>query len=206
MLAFGPFLIVTLGAFLSGRLVVAMWGYPLWSFLPLAAIVWLGPVRDPQRLRRFAYGFVAVFFAVPVIFAAFQWGEPFVRDRPKATDFPGEAFAKLVTAAWHEKTGKPLVYAAGTEFAVNNVAVYSPDRPHVMPHGIPKLAPWIDMRDVRRHGILIVWEERNGRANPAEWAKTFPGMPEAVLVTLPYQTLRPIRPARLRYAIVPPWP
>ena len=38
MLALGPFAITTLLALVLGRLPVAMWGYPLWSFAPLAAL------------------------------------------------------------------------------------------------------------------------------------------------------------------------
>ena len=50
-LALGPFAITTLVAAVLGRLPVAMWGYPLWSFAPLAALIWLGPVEDRRRLR-----------------------------------------------------------------------------------------------------------------------------------------------------------
>src|SRR4051794_7237982 len=56
MLALGPFLITTLVALAAGRLPVAMWGYPLWIFAPLAGLVWLGPVTEPLRLRRYAAG------------------------------------------------------------------------------------------------------------------------------------------------------
>ncbi len=35
-LALGPFVVTTLVAALLGRLAIAMWGYPLWSFAPLA--------------------------------------------------------------------------------------------------------------------------------------------------------------------------
>ena len=38
--------------------------------------------------------------------------------------------ADLVTKVWRDKYGTPLLYAAGSEFVVNNLAVYSPDRPH----------------------------------------------------------------------------
>src|SRR5262249_52585034 len=44
MLALGPFLVTTLVAALLGRLPIAMWGYPLWSFVPLALLLWLRPI------------------------------------------------------------------------------------------------------------------------------------------------------------------
>ena len=103
-LALGPFLATTLVATALGRLVIAMWGYPLWPFAPLAALMWLQPVADERALRRFAVGFMAVFVAVPLIYAAVELGEPFVRDRPKATQFPGPAIGGYC----HPRMARPL--------------------------------------------------------------------------------------------------
>ncbi len=104
-LALGPFAVTTLVAALLGRLPVAMWGYPLWSFAPLAALMWLPPVADPRRLRWFAGGFIAVFAGFPALYAAAEIGEPFLRDRPKATQFPGRLLAETITQQWRQRTG-----------------------------------------------------------------------------------------------------
>src|SRR5262249_45012699 len=209
-LALGPFVVTTLIAAVLGRLAVAMWGYPLWSFAPLAALMWAGPVTDARRLRWFAAGFLAVFAGFPAIYAVVEPFEPLVHDRPKATQFPGRLLAETITRAWHQKTGQLLVYVGGAEvgagpgeFAANNVAVYSPDRPHVVVHGNLALSPWIDPADLDRRGAVLVW------------AATSPGLPENVRLTypraqlqpplvLPRQTLYPRSPAIIHYALVPP--
>jgi 4-amino-4-deoxy-L-arabinose transferase-like glycosyltransferase len=203
-LALGPFAVTTLVAAMLGRLPVAMWGYPLWSFAPLAAIAWLG-VSEERRLRWFAAAFAAVFLAMPLAYAVVEAGEPILRDRPKATQFPGRVMADALTRAWREKTGAPLVYVVGTEFAANTTAVYSPDRPHVIPHGELKFAPWVDRDDVRRRGVLLVWEEY-GEALVPGWRQSFPGAEIEPPLLLPRQTLRAVRPVRIGYAIVPPRP
>ena len=90
-LALGPFAVTTLVAAVLGRLPVAMWGYPLWSFAPLAALMWLGPNDEPARLRRFARRLRrACSWPLPLIYAAIEIFEPFVRDRTKATAVPGQ--------------------------------------------------------------------------------------------------------------------
>jgi hypothetical protein len=67
------------------------------------------------------------------IYAAAELGEPFLRDRPKATQFPGQ-LAAVVTQHWRAQTGQPLTMwqrqarRRPSEFAANNVAVYSRDR------------------------------------------------------------------------------
>jgi 4-amino-4-deoxy-L-arabinose transferase-like glycosyltransferase len=205
-LALGPFAVTTFVAAVLGRAPVAMWGYPLWSFAPLAVLIWLGPVTDIRRLRGFASGAIFILLLGPVSYAAVEIFEPFVRDRPKATQFPGEVTAAIITREWRDKFGTPLSYVGGTEFAVNNVAVYSSDRPHVVVHGDPTLAPWIDMQDLRRRGAVLVWEEGLAGADLDRWRATFSELDVQPTLVLARQTLHPVKPARIVYAFVPPRP
>ncbi len=205
-LALGPFLVTTAVAAVLGRLPVAMWGYPLWSFAPLALFMWLKPIDERRRLTHFAAGAIAALLAYPIIYGAVEFGEPFLRDRPKATQFPGRVMADTITRAWRERYGTPLVYAGGTEFAVNNLAVYSPDRPHVLPHGNPTLAPWVNMNDLARRGAVLVWEEGHRLARPEEWRRTFGAFEIQPTLVLARQTWHPVKPARIVYAFAPPRP
>jgi hypothetical protein len=146
-----------------------------------------------------------MFMAFPLAYAAIELFEPVFRDRPKATQFAGKQLAETVTKAWRDKYGTPLRYAAGTEFAVNNIAVYSPDRPHVVVHGRLPLSPWIDRADLRRRGAVIVWEGVS-EVEMNEWRATFSGMEIQSPLVLPRQTLFPVRPSTVHYAIMPPRP
>jgi hypothetical protein len=135
-----------------------MWGYPLWLFASVTLLMWLDPVSDIVRLRRFAGAFVSVFVAMPIIYAAIEIAEPFVRDRPKADQYPGRLVAQILTRDWHERYGTTLTYVGGSEFLANNVAVYSPDHPHVIAHGETRLSPWIEPAALRRRGAVLVWQ------------------------------------------------
>jgi hypothetical protein len=208
--ALGPFLVTTAVALVLGRQPIAMWGFALWSFAPLAALMWLRPTAEPHRLRWFAGGFAAVFIGVPLIYAAVEIGEPFVRDRPKATQFPGRLLAETITRQWRAATGQPLSYVGGAEFgmgpgefAANNIAVYSPDRPHVVVHGDPRLSPWIDMADLDRRGAVLVWQAATP-AWPDNLLITFPRAQMQPPLVLPRQTPYPRTPEIIYYAFVPP--
>jgi dolichyl-phosphate-mannose-protein mannosyltransferase len=205
-LGLGPFAVTTAVALVLGRLPVSMWGYPLWSFAPLAMIAWRGPVTEPRRLQRFAQGFTVLFVAWPSIYAAVEILEPLVRDREKATQFPGTAVAARLTQEWRDRYGVPLVYVCGSEFVANNIAVYSPDRPHVIVRCDPNLAPWIDMADVRRHGAVVAWEETlAGPTELAQWQALLGGFEERPVLVLPRQIWprRQVQPTRVFYAIAP---
>ncbi len=210
-LALGPFLVTTLVAAVLGRLPVAMWGYPLWSFAPLAFLMWFPPQLDGRRLRQFAVAFAVIFVAFPLAYAADEQLEPLVRDRQKATHFPGREMAEVVTRRWHEATGTPLRYVVGApfaggsgEFAANNLAVYSPDHPHVMVHGDPELSPWIDLADFDRHGGVLIWQ--GPPDTPAVLKARFPRAGIPVRLVLPQTTLAANSPAVVHYAILPPRP
>ena len=60
-----------------------MWGYPFWTFAPLAVLMVWPPSLEAAQLRRFAGVALAVLIAFPVAFAAVELGEPFFRDRSK---------------------------------------------------------------------------------------------------------------------------
>ena len=209
VLALGPFAVTTFMAIVLGRLPVAMWGYPLWSFAPLAALMWLTP-SEPARQRRFAAGFLAIFVAMPLAYAIVEGLEPLVRDRSKATQFPGPALAQRVTQAWREKFSSPLPYVGGGEFATNNIAIYSPDRPRVIVHADPALSPWIDRADLSRRGAVLVWED--GQIDDrglAQLRSNYPGLDVQQPISLPRQSLvarGKLKPVRVHFAIVPPRP
>ena len=204
MLALGPFAVVTLLFGALGRLPVAMWGFPFWSFAPLAVLMWWPPAEDLRRLRRFAIGAIAVTVAFPLAYMAVELGEPYIRDRAKATDFPGRLMAATITRAWRERYGTPLTYVGGSEFVTDTVAVYSPDRPHVMPHGVLALAPWIDPIEFRRRGGVLVWEGGPEIRQVPEWQASFGPFTIEASLELPRLTSAKVKPANVYYAFVAP--
>ena len=106
-----------------------------------------------------------------------------------------------------KRPGHRSNYVAGTEFAANNVAVYSPDRPHVVVHGRPRISPWIDMSDLKKRGVLLIWEDGLPMAHVEEWRKTFGAEGAPVILEFPRQSrggARNARSARIAYWIVPP--
>jgi 4-amino-4-deoxy-L-arabinose transferase-like glycosyltransferase len=204
-LAFGPFLFTTIIAAALGRAVIALWGYPLWSFFPLAVIVWFPPVLEDARLRRFAIGAIVVLLGFPLAYAGVELLEPFVHDRPKAAQFPGRAVAQEITRRWREQFGTPLAYVGGTEFVTNTVAVYSDDRPHAVVHGELELSPWVDAAELRRRGVALLWED-DLPANFDKWKAAYGALVPQPPLSVPRLTLHAVRPATVNYLFVPPRP
>ncbi len=69
---------------------------------------------------------------------------------------PRKELAKEATRIWHETTGVPLQYVAGSQRYENAVAFYSPDGPHVFIHFDFHRAPWVTPEALDQAGLLVV--------------------------------------------------
>ena len=98
----------------------------------------------------------------------------------------------------------------GGEFATNNIAVYSPDRPRVIVHADPAISPWINRDELRRRGAVIVWEDGQvDAAGLARMRSNFPGLDVQEPISLRRQSFvarGSLTPVRVHIAIVPPRP
>ena len=123
-----------------------------------------------------------------------------------AAAIPGAAMAEAITLEWQQRFGTPLVYVAGTEFAVNNLAVYSADKPHVIVHGQPRLSPWIKLSDVAERGLVLIAEDDSDAGSLESWRNTFGPLELDEVLLLPRQTKARIAPVKIKYTFIPPKP
>jgi 4-amino-4-deoxy-L-arabinose transferase-like glycosyltransferase len=204
---FGPFLLTVGAATLTGRSLVAMWGYPFWLFFGLTAIAWLRPALDLAGLRRFAAGLAVAFVATTTIYAGSELFEALWNHRMKATNFPGRPLAAEVTRQWRGVSDRPLAFVVGEMFVASNVSVYASDHPRVFLDADRRKSPWIDPDTLRRDGAVIVWSATiEGEAMPAALRQAFPQAEQRPAIELPWQTLARVPPIRIGFAIVRPQP
>jgi 4-amino-4-deoxy-L-arabinose transferase-like glycosyltransferase len=187
LLAFGPALTILAMITISGRGAITMWGYPLWIFLGVWIVLLAGPrTCEPQRVRRTAAIWSAVFTALAMAFILDYTVMPMLDHRYRAAFFPGDQLASTLTQRFHAATGgKRLRYVIGSMWIGGNVAHYSPDQPEVLIDGLPRRAPWIDLADLRAKGALLVWQAANLQHLPAPFAAIAPSAEVGPPFTLP---------------------
>ena len=89
----------------------------------------------------------------------------------------------------HDGGGTREALGAG-QFAANNVAVYSADRPHVIVNGELGLSPWIDPADLDRRGAVLLWQPPDDRQEmPENIRRAFPRAELQPPLFLPRRTL-----------------
>jgi 4-amino-4-deoxy-L-arabinose transferase-like glycosyltransferase len=220
-LSWGPFLLAFVPSMVGGLRYHISWGYPLWCFIGLFAVLFVVPSTGAAAMRRFQVGWSAVFVGVPVLCAAGLAAAPYLRAAGVPAwcqagvdsllyhqvfpQFPAKALAREVTAQWHAKVGGRLPYVIGDIWNAGAIAFHSPDRPSVLTKGNPADSPWIDMADLRRRGAIVVWEAGHDDNHIAEVAqRRFPGLAWQQAIVLPLDTAATLPPLRIMWGILYP--
>jgi 4-amino-4-deoxy-L-arabinose transferase-like glycosyltransferase len=128
------------------------WGTPLYFLVPLVAlgVPALGiPARALVRAAILAFGFTAAMLLVSPLLMPLE-----ARFSPRRYTLDGEDLANKVTRLWHQRFHCPLPTVAGPAPAVAPIAFYSADHPVIFTDADPRIATWIDLRELHRTGFV----------------------------------------------------
>ena len=127
----------------------------IFSLVPLLLLE-LSASGGDERIYRSSRSLVvgitltALVLSPAIAVAKFWWGSDNNYVEPR------KELAREATRIWHETTGLPLKYVAGSQRYENAVAFYSTDRPQVFIHLDFHRAQWITSEGIQREGLLIV--------------------------------------------------
>lgn len=205
---FGPLVLFLLMG-LSGARLHDMWGTPILGFLGIWAIKHFQDALSPQALRRFAYGWLAVFIVILAAYAGTSVFYPYFTHQSQRIYFPGHALAKAVNSTWDKRYHTPLRYIIGDTWPAGNIAYYPPGRQHVLIDGDYKISPWIKPQDIEKYGGVVVWciancACKNQTTGTPEYVKNFPQGKIQEPLVLKRQTDADIPPVTIGWAILPP--
>jgi hypothetical protein len=162
LLAFGPAATLFCMSLISGRGVLPMWGYPLWSFLGVFIVLAASTRVDCRKLSQVTLLW-AICFCLFAIAFSLNYGV-FIhhkRDPRFQAFFPGEKLAQKIARRYSTIAGKPPAYVIGSIWIGGNVSYFAPGRPELLIDGLPQRAPWIDLSDLKRKGAVVVWTGPN---------------------------------------------
>jgi hypothetical protein len=86
--------------------------------------------------------------------------------RYRAVFFPGQSLATEISQRYRAITGHAPVYVIGSMWDGGNISHYAPSHPRVLIDGKPERAPWIDLKDLRARGAVLVWTDSDRHAIP----------------------------------------
>lgn len=158
LLALGPLALLIALSAITGRGVLALWGFPLSIFIGLWIVMIAKAQIDRTRLSLIAAGWGIVTALCVTVFVVHHVVLPRFHNKFQAQLYPGQEIADTLTAEFQRQTGEPLRYVIGRIWPAGNISHYAREgRPRVLIDGDPKRSPWIDIADLKRHGAIVVW-------------------------------------------------
>ncbi|WP_420334398.1 glycosyltransferase family 39 protein [Roseibium sp.] len=201
--AFVPLGVVLLASAVTGSEFEHMWGTPMFVLSGIAAARFTGIPALWQHPRRA----LAAALAIQLIFLSVIFGqavlEPYWKQKQTRIHYPASAVAEEMARIWHEDQNTDLAYVAGDMWSAANVALHAPNRPSMFYLHSRTLSPWIDIDDVQKKGLMIVW--RGDRKTPLrEFLKYYPGAVRQGSRTFGYLSGAEIPEVTVNWLIIPP--
>jgi hypothetical protein len=173
------------------------------SLVPLLSIEIFGS-PDLARLRKVADRasgalLLGALVASPAVAVILAW---FSKDSYELE--PRRELAAAATELWRAKTAAPLAYVGGGHRYDEQVAFYSPERPHDFVDLDVRTSPWIDLGDMAKRGLLIVCLRDDAVCRDRARALATPQATEAEL-TLAHRAWGHVaRPVTFEATVIPP--
>ncbi len=152
-LLLAPILVGALVSAAMSQKIIDQWIYPCWSLL--APVLLASPALALTSAMRASL--VVGMLAYAVLLAAMGPLLAVVKDRyqPENHHFT-PLIAPLVEAEWERRFGTPLPYVGGDPRLAYGVAFYGSTDAYSFPWLDPDQAPWIDVEDVARRGMVVL--------------------------------------------------
>lgn len=154
-LALAPLVLTLASALLLRNPLTPEMVLAVFPLLPLLVIELLG--RGPvERLARLSLCLAAALMLgaamlSPAIAAIRTWYSPVAMKV-----MPFEEIALAATRIWHERTGKPVSFVAGSPWYEDATAFYSPDHPSVFTYFDFARALWVTPEGLSQRGLLSI--------------------------------------------------
>jgi hypothetical protein len=202
-LTFAPLLLSEIGALSERTTLTSEMLLGTFPLAPLLLLSGLGPAplaRLDRLARRLALAVsLGALAAAPVTMLWRTWLSPGAMKVQ-----PYQEVARLATRIWHQRTGVRLRYVAGTHWYDNEIAFYSPDRPHAFKAFSYRSALWVTPARLRRYGLLSVCVATDARCLRRTARFVTKGTTRAE-VTLARRFLgHTARPVRFVITVIPP--
>lgn len=201
--AFLPLGVVLLASAVTGNEFKQMWGTPMFV---LSGILAVGTFRVPAGWSSPKRAFVTAAL-VQAIFLSIITGqallEPQWKKKLSRIHYPGRETALYLADEWQKETGTPLAYVAGDMWPAAHLTLFAPSRPSMFLDHDPALSPWIDMKDVQKKGVLLVWTG-DGAEVPAMFKRLYPLATRQGSRSFHTAASGTMRPVTLNWIIVPP--
>lgn len=151
-LGIAPVCLVILISFIVGLKIQPEWGFPFFSFTVPAIMSYFQLKSRTELLKPLLFMALLIHSgSLGIYMAANYCSSKYTR-----TNNPSYMLAQEAQRYWNHFTNKPLRYVAGDENYDYYLTAYLPNRPILLEAYSFRLSPWLDKRELKRQGLMMV--------------------------------------------------
>lgn len=146
-----PFILQVLPACFTGAKIVATWGYPLLYMTGILLFVFI-PIEIKEKEISFCVKMVSI--VALIIFTIYS--SIYIVEKNFHSRLEYAVISKDLKSIYYQKTKRPLEYLCGYIEYTLPVSIYDKTHPKTILNTYGKENPWINIRDVKKNGIMIL--------------------------------------------------
>lgn len=152
-----PVLILALIALIEGIKLKSMWGFPCLYLLGILLFTFYPfKLSDALYKKMIRSVYVVMFLLAAADMSIIMF------NKSEKINFDGPAFANDMSEAWKKYTKTDLKYVGGEIWYISNVSLYGKGNPKPVAEMIPEHNPWLDQKDIKEKGVLVIFPDRYG--------------------------------------------
>jgi hypothetical protein len=181
-LAIGPAVVATLIAAIGGATAPAGGTAPYVALSGLATVVIAGDIIVIHRQRIVALAWTLMLLFLPGITILVVLMLPWIGAVELKVAQPMDAIGLFFGDQFERRTNKPLEIITGDPRLASLIALAAPSRPSYYDYAFPMRTPWVDLDEIRKKGVIVVWPAYDTQGlPPADIRARFPDLvPEQV--------------------------
>ncbi|WP_349959093.1 glycosyltransferase family 39 protein [Rhizobium sp. ZPR3] len=164
LFTFTPLAMLIIGALLTGKGLVTMWGMPMFTTVGLWVVAEIDSVWNTTMIKRLTIGAVTFVSLVGTVFIGEAvWSKS---HKPQRTSWPMQELAEKANSIWKAEVDTPLQITGGSMWLAGLVSLGLPQRPNVAVDRDLRLSPWVTASDVATKGMLYMSDTKDDQLPP----------------------------------------
>lgn len=156
IMTLAPATLVALMALITGSGLKDMWGTPMFTTSGLFVVALLDSTLTKKARKRLIIGCFSLLVILPMAYALQVPLSLSQKGKPNRITWPMDQVIAEAEEAWRQSTDKPLKFVGGDRWLAGLVSLSPNGRRHLLiGHQIDYKSPWISLKDIKKHGILM---------------------------------------------------
>ncbi|MCG6873111.1 MAG: glycosyltransferase family 39 protein [Gammaproteobacteria bacterium] len=203
-LTLGPLMLTLLMAIVANTDLVSRWGFPYFSLLGVALLLFFTRPLESRQLRTLI---ASIAVLTVLLSSGLLWAVRAHPSPPYRSLFPYRPIAEHIESGWKQRYHTQIPYVAGARWLILGASAYSDEHPVPYVSWSPVKSPWMSEAELQAAGGVFIHHLKDPQADAELLQRLrarYPQLTQEQTVSFPYLNDAPVPAAQIWIAYLPP--